>query len=222
VRWPSHPLIQEVIRLGGFPLAAPSANPASQLSPTEAAHVRGSLGGKIPLIVDGGPSHVGIESTVLDLSHQSPRILRPGMIDARALQAALGEEDGGLRMEDGAAPAASGGPLRSPGQLPKHYSPRARLVIWEWRSEADLKSQISNFKFEMKQAHIIAHTRIPLGEGFGRVNVIPLDPEAFARAIYAELHRCDQQGAELIVVEALPPDVAWQAIADRLHRAASL
>jgi L-threonylcarbamoyladenylate synthase len=221
VRWPSHPFIQEVIRLCGFPLAAPSANPASQLSPTQAEHVSNSLGGKIPLIVDGGRSQVGIESTVLDLSQTPPRVLRPGMIHAHSLQAALGEESGSI-VEDGQAPTvASGAPLRSPGQLPKHYSPKARLVILEWRDEADLKSQIANLKSQTERVHIVAHTRVPSGEGFGRVSVIPHDPEAFARAIYAELHFCDEEGAELIVVEALPPEAAWQAISDRLQRAAA-
>jgi len=86
----------------------------------------------------------------------------------------------------------------------------------------NLKSEISNLKWQCDRVHIIAHTRIPSGEGFGRVSVIPHDPEAFARAIYAELHCCDEQGAELIVVEALPPEPAWEAISDRLQRAAVL
>jgi len=221
VRWPSHPFIQEVIRRCDFPLAAPSANPASQLSPTQAEHVRASLGGKIPLIVDGGRAQVGIESTVLDLLQQPPLILRPGMIRTQSLQAALGENEGSIVEHGQPQGGASGGPLRSPGQLPKHYSPKARLVILEWQDEAELKSQISNLKFQTERVHIVAHTRIPSGEGFGRVSVIPHDPEAFARAIYAELHSCDEQGAELIVVEALPPETAWQAISDRLWRAAS-
>src|SRR5207253_1931751 len=83
VRWPSHPFIQEVIRACDFPLAAPSANLASELSPTNATHVLKSLGGKIPIIVDGGQSQVGIESTVLDLTTRPVRILRPGMISSQ-------------------------------------------------------------------------------------------------------------------------------------------
>ena len=87
IRWPSHPFIQAVIRECGFPLAAPSANLSNQISPTNAEHVRAQLGGKIPLIVDGGQSQVGIESTVLDLTVSPPRILRPGMIHAESLAA---------------------------------------------------------------------------------------------------------------------------------------
>jgi len=82
IRWPGHPFIQAVIRECGFPLAAPSANLSNQISPTNAEHVRVQLAGKIPLIVDGGQSQVGIESTVLDLTVSPPHILRPGMIHA--------------------------------------------------------------------------------------------------------------------------------------------
>ena len=91
VRWPSHPFIQAVIRECGFPLAAPSANPSNRVSPTTAEHVRKHLGHQIPLIVDGGPSQVGIESTVLDLTVSPPRLLRPGMIHEQALLAVTGE-----------------------------------------------------------------------------------------------------------------------------------
>jgi L-threonylcarbamoyladenylate synthase len=228
VRWPSHPFIQEVIHACGFPLAVPSANPASAVSPTNAAHVLKSLGGKIPLIIDGGQAQVGIESTVLDLFSRPPRVLRPGMIDAAVLSAVVGMEDAGGRREAGggkpeaAERATAGETLRSPGQLAKHYAPKARLVVWEWRDEADLRSQISNSRFPITKTNIIAHTRIPAGEGYGRVSVMPHDPEAYARAIYAELHCCDDTGAELIVVEALPAEEKWHGIADRLRRAGAV
>src|SRR2546426_4356301 len=91
VRWPSHPFIQAVIRACGFPLAAPSANLSGRISPTTAQHVLKSLGDKIDLIVDGGPSQVGLESTVLDLTIAPPRVLRPGIIDEESLSAVIGE-----------------------------------------------------------------------------------------------------------------------------------
>lgn len=87
VRWPSHPFIQAVIRECGFPIAAPSANLSNQLSPTNAEHVRKSLGDRIPMIIDGGQSQIGIESTVIDLSISPPRVLRPGMIHTESLTA---------------------------------------------------------------------------------------------------------------------------------------
>ncbi|HXP58953.1 MAG TPA: L-threonylcarbamoyladenylate synthase [Dongiaceae bacterium] len=211
VRWPSHPFIQAVIRECGFPVAAPSANPSNRVSPTCAEHVRKYLGDQIPLIVDGGQSQVGIESTVVDLSVSPPRLLRPGMIHEEALLAVTGRL--GLGWPEG------GAVLKSPGQLPKHYAPRARLAIWEWRDERELKARSAACGTRRVRIHVIAHTRIPSGKGFGRVSVIPRDAAGFARAIYAELHRCDEAGAELIVVEALPETQEWAALADRLNRA---
>lgn len=213
VRWPSHPLIQAVIRACGFPLAAPSANPSNRISPTTAEHVRRGLGAKIPLIVDGGQAQVGIESTVLDLSVAPPQLLRPGMIHQEALVAVTGKLAVG--------PTGAAHVLKSPGMLAQHYAPKAPLKIRGWQSNTELRAECRACGVPLEQCHVIAHTRIPSGEGFGRVSVIPHDPEAFARALYAELHRCDELGARLIVVEALPETAAWQAIADRLRRASS-
>jgi L-threonylcarbamoyladenylate synthase len=214
VRWPSHPFIQAVIRECDFPLAAPSANLSNCISPTNSEHVRQQLGGKIPLIVDGGQSQVGIESIVLDLTVSPPRILRPGMIHAESLAAVCGEvQNSKFKIQNSV--------LRSPGLLKKHYSPKAKLLILSWRDDADLKFQIQNSKFKIEDCFVIAHTQIPFGEPFADVSVMPHDAEAFARAIYAELHRCDETDANLIVVEALPDSPEWSGIADRLRRAAA-
>jgi L-threonylcarbamoyladenylate synthase len=216
IRWPSHPFIQAVIRECNFPLAAPSANLSNCVSPTNAEHVRAQLAGKISLIVDGGQSQVGIESTVLDLTVSPPRILRPGMIHAESLAAVCGEiQNPESRIQN---PESA---LRSPGLLKKHYSPKAKLFVLNWRDDADLRFQLSTFNFQPSTIHIIAHTRIPSGENFADVSVMPHDAEAFARAIYAELHRCDAAGAELIVVEAPPDSQEWSGITDRLRRAAA-
>lgn len=219
VRWPSHPLIQAVIRECNFPLAAPSANLSSRISPTNAGHVRNQLGGRVPLIIDGGQSQVGIESTVLDLTPRlraktgPPEILRPGMIHAESLAAVCG------RMTSGEWQVTGNETLRSPGLLQKHYSPKAKLVVLHWRDDADLRRQLVTRHSSLVTCHVIAHTNIPSAENFANVCVIPHDAEAFARAIYAELHRGDEAGAEWIVVEA-PPDLPeWSAIADRLRRA---
>lgn len=216
VRWPRHPFIQAVIRECGFPLAAPSANLSGQISPTNAEHVRKQLGGRIRLIVDGGQAQVGIESTVLDLTVEPPRVLRPGMIHAESLAAVVGE----VRSER-CEVRTSAAPLHSPGLLEKHYAPRARLVVLSWRNEAELTSHLSSFTSPLGNCHVIAHTCIPSGAGFADVSVMPHDAEAFARALYAELHRCDEAGATLIVMEALPDSPEWHALADRLNRAAS-
>jgi L-threonylcarbamoyladenylate synthase len=228
VRWPGHPFIQAVIRECGFPLAAPSANLSGRVSPTNAEHVRKQLGGKISLIVDGGQSQVGIESTVLDLMVSPPQVLRPGMIHAESLAAVIGE----FRSQKPEVNRGHGGTLRSPGRLRRHYSPKARLLVLSWRDDADLNSQLSTLpplarprlqagNAQLLDCHVIVHTHIPSAEHFARVSVIPHDAEAFARAIYAELHRCDAAGAGLIVVETPPDSPEWSGIADRLRRASA-
>jgi L-threonylcarbamoyladenylate synthase len=169
------------------------------------------------LIVDGGQSQVGIESTVLDLTVSPPQILRPGMIHVESLAAVTGE----VRSQKSETGSQSSRVLPSPGLLKKHYAPKARLLILSWGNDADLKSQIANHKLKIGICHVIAHTHIPSVEHFARVSVIPHDAEAFARAIYTELHRCDEAGAGLIVIETPPELPEWSGIADRLRRAAA-
>lgn len=209
IRAPSHPFMQAVIRACGFPLAAPSANLANQLSPTNAGHVRENIGARIPLIVDGGQCQVGIESTVIDVTVSPPHLLRPGMIHEESLLAVTS------RLQTG----ASAGALRSPGMLKKHYAPKARLAVVSWRDDNDLQQKIEAL-VPAGAVFIIAHTTIPAWKQPAQVSLIPHDAEAFARAIYSELHRCDAAGADLIVVEAVPETAEWRGIADRLARAA--
>ena len=211
VRWPSHPFMSAVIAACDFPLAAPSANLSNQLSPTNAEHVRRQLGGRIRLIVDGGQAQVGIESTVVDLSVDPPRLLRPGMIHEAALLAVTGT----------LAAGATAGILRSPGLLKKHYSPRAKLLVLSWRDDADLLGQLSRLKVTPTETCVIAHSTLPGAADFLRVSVVPHDAEAYARALYAALHECDDAGARWIIAEALPDEPAWRPIADRLARAAA-
>jgi L-threonylcarbamoyladenylate synthase len=219
IRWPSHPLMQAVIRKCEFPLAAPSANRANEVSPTSAEHVARSLGDRVSIIVDGGQSQVGIESAVVDVTGTRPRLLRPGMIHEESIVAVAGELAG--------RPDELAGALRSPGMLRKHYAPRARLVILSWSDEADFREKLASTRSTLPkqvaddQIAVIAHTHVPLSAGGLDVSVIPHDAEAFARALYSELHRCDQMGLELIVVEAVPAGAEWRAIDDRLQRAAA-
>lgn len=212
IRWPSHPLMQRIIREAGFPLAAPSANRANEISPTTAQHVYASLSGRIPMVVDGGASHVGIESTVVDLSVRPPRVLRPGIIHEESLSAVAGEirlgpEDSGI--------------LRSPGQLERHYAPKARLKVVAWEDERELRRQLIQWGADPAGVHVLAYQRVPSAEEYGRVCVIPHDPLAYARAMYSEWHRCDELGARWIVVEKVPETAEWRGIADRLQRASA-
>jgi L-threonylcarbamoyladenylate synthase len=215
LRWPSHPFIQAVIRAGGFPLAAPSANPSNQLSPTNARHVQKSLGTRVPLIIDGGQCQVGIESTVVDMTGEIPRVLRPGMISQESIGAIGGTETSREPRET--EPAAV---PRSPGLLEKHYAPRARLFVLGWNNDAELRAQLAAANLSPAECHVIVHTHIPAAAMFAQVSVIPHDAEAYARALYSELHRCDEENARNIIVEAVPAGAEWKGIADRLRRAA--
>ena len=211
VRWPGHPFMQAVIRACRFPLAAPSANLSNHLSPTNAGHVHSQLGDTVPLIVDGGQSSVGIESAVVEITADHLDIHRPGMISPTSIAAAVPD----LPLKTGTAD----GPLKSPGQMPRHYSPTARLRVLQWEDDENLEEQIAHSRTPADRVFVIAHTVIPSGTRFGRVSVIPHDAEAYARALYAELHQCDAEGAELIVVERPPATGPWTAITDRLTRA---
>jgi L-threonylcarbamoyladenylate synthase len=153
------------------------------------------------------------------------------MIHATTLEAVLGPLASGIR--------DSNRESRSPGLMEKHYAPAARLLVLTWQDELDLGRQIETFTGSARSrmtdddraransapsstTFILAHTIIPSSEQLGRVSVIPRDAEAFGRALYAELHRCDEQGARWIVVEAVPETPEWTAIADRLRRAATV
>ena len=213
IRWPSHPFMQEVIRRCGFPLAAPSANLANQVSPTMAAHVLQTFEGNVPLLIDAGPSAVGIESTVVDLSSQPPRILRPGIISSEQIKAVLPN----LEMNSD----ISGEDLKSPGLLKKHYSPRARTLLRSWSSDAELFAIARGTGRNSSTIHVIAYEHIPLTHVFGRVSIIPHDAEAYARALYAELHQSDTLGADIILIEEPPHTPEWEGIRDRLKRASA-
>jgi len=215
LRWPRHPFIQAVIQECGFPLAAPSANPSNRVSPTTAEHVRKSLYGRIPLIVDGGTCPVGIESTVLDLTVTPVQILRPGMIHAAALEAVIKQP-----VEYFGRPGSSAThQLRSPGQLPRHYAPRTPLVVLSWEDDAALLSQLQTYGLSPKQCWIMAHHKVPAAGPWAGITVMPQEPQAYARALYGELHACDEKTPAAIVVEAPPSTRGWEAIADRLRRA---
>jgi len=214
LRWPSHAFFQSVIRECGFPLAAPSANPSDQLSPTTAEHVIAGLGERIPLIVDAGPCAVGIESTVVDVTGDRPRVLRPGIISTGQIAEAAGLPAMGPE-------TAAQGPLRSPGLLSRHYSPKARLEVWSWSGDQELRERVLRQGISPERLFLLAHSRIPQEPIPAQVSFIPEDAEAFARALYGYLHECDDRGAALVVIEALPADPAWDGIRDRLLRASA-
>jgi L-threonylcarbamoyladenylate synthase len=211
VRVPAHPVAQALLRAADLPVAAPSANRSSRLSPTRAEHVLSHLGGRIDLVLDAGPTAGGIESTVLDLTATPPRLLRPGLIGVAELEAVLGPLG-----RPAPAGAAAGGALPAPGMLPRHYAPRTPLECVEagWRERADALCA------EGLRVGLV--TLGPPGQAgdLGLVVVgLPADPAGYAARLYAALHDLDEAGLDHIVV-ALPPDTEdWLAVRDRLRRA---
>jgi L-threonylcarbamoyladenylate synthase len=179
LRMPRHPIALELIRAAGLPLAAPSANKFTELSPTTAGHVRAAFGDAVP-VIDGGPCEVGLESTVVAVDADGRvRLLRPGML---TLPEAL----------TGAAQAHE-----SPGMHHKHYSPRTSRVV-------------------------LVADRASAPEGAVLLE-LPEDPEAYAERLYAKLHELDAAGVLVIaIVNPTDPGPKWDAIRDRLQRAAAV
>ncbi|HVT94498.1 MAG TPA: L-threonylcarbamoyladenylate synthase [Bryobacteraceae bacterium] len=201
VRIPNHPVALALIRAARVPLAAPSANLFTGLSPTEAGHVRTALGDRVAMVLDGGPSKVGLESTVLSLAGPAPVLLRPGMISREAIEAVIGP----VHLA-GADPAGSA-PHSSPGMHPRHYSPRTRLVLLG--------------PGEMEPAGNGVVLRLNDTGARGHNIAMPRDPETYAAALYRTLHTLDAGGWDWIAVEAPPDEPDWAAIRDRLKRAAT-
>jgi L-threonylcarbamoyladenylate synthase len=197
VRVPDHPAARQLIRTAGVPIAAPSANLFGRPSPTTAAHVLADLDGRIDLVLDGGPTTVGVESTVLDLTVDPPTVLRPGGVPLEALRDVLGEV--AIRQ-----PAAQD--PRSPGTALRHYSPRARVDLFD----------------EAPPERLAAHVRA-LEERGERAVVLELDPDPTlaARELYGALRALDAAGPDAIVTSLPPPGGLGTALRDRLRRAAN-
>jgi L-threonylcarbamoyladenylate synthase len=211
VRVPAHPVAQALLRAAGIPLAAPSANRSTELSPTRAEHVLRGLDGRIDVLLDGGPTAGGIESTVLDLTANPPRLLRPGLIGVAELEALLGPLARAL-------PPSSETILPSPGMLPRHYAPRTPLECVETRGEERIASLVR----EGWRVGWVTFADRGGAEWPDVVRrVLPADPAGYAAQIYAVLHELDAAGLDRIVV-TLPPDTGdWLAVRDRLRRGAT-
>jgi L-threonylcarbamoyladenylate synthase len=191
LRMPRHPVALELIAAAGIPVAAPSANRFTQLSPTSAEHVRQAFGLETPFLLDGGPCEVGLESTVIAVSREGLEVLRPGM--AQVPDAAAGA------MEAGEA-------HRSPGQRRKHYSPKTRIVLV---GRGHLPHEGRGAYLWLDYNAVAAARRR-----------MPEDPESYATKLYATLHQLDNEGFDWIAVELPPDQPEWTAIRDRLLRAA--
>lgn len=208
LRVPSHPLAQALLTAFGSGIAAPSANKFGRLSPTSAEDVRNEFGDEIALVLDGGPSEIGIESTIVDLSSDQPRILRPGMVQSESIMVALKELGQEITAKQEETP-------RVPGSLPQHYAPQTPLKVLP---ESELMSELKNLEEEGKDIAVLSFKAAPLfhkqwisAERF---------PEHYAHTLYRNLRKLDSLGADLILVEEPPQESQWEGIRDRLSRAA--
>jgi L-threonylcarbamoyladenylate synthase len=210
-RVPAHPVARALIAASGRPVAAPSANRSGRPSPTRAEHVREDLDGRIELILDGGPTPVGVESTVLDMTTDPPMLLRPGGVTLEELQDCLGNV-GVLRGDDETAAG------RSPGLRYRHYAPRAQVII----IEAGTGEKVVAPWIEAGRP-VALMTQRPLSPGRPGLTVktMPGDLAAYARDLFAVLRELDSTGVEGIFVEAVPREGLGLTIMDRLRRAAS-
>jgi L-threonylcarbamoyladenylate synthase len=221
LRVPNHPLALELLRAVDGPLAAPSANRSTRVSPTTAQHVRDEFPGspEPALILDGGPCTVGIESTVLDLTTTPPTILRPGHVTAGDFEPILGPVRTAAAAADPAQPAAS------PGQQEIHYAPRAAAYRYDAGAARDVFGSVAAapaadavlaidsdaLRGQFPADHPLVRQR--------RIIAMPADPARYASVLYGTLREVDDRGATTIWVEFPPDDPAWGAVRDRLRRA---
>lgn len=217
IRVPAHPVALALLRALACPLAAPSANRFTQVSPTTATHVVQSLGDRVPLVIDGGTCDVGIESTIVDLTTSTPTILRPGFISQTQIEATLQRavhlSSSRIQLNDEHVPGQ-----RAPGGAERHYAPRAD--VWLFDAEQIMEVQLAlKARTAGSVTALLRTTELP-SEIPHRMVRMPADPAGYARALYAALHDADAAGATLVIVEQAPDTDSWRAIRDRLTRAA--
>ena len=224
VRMPSHPVAASLLRECGLPVAAPSANSSGRPSPTRAEDVLEDMNGKIPLILDGGPCDVGVESTVLDLGHGAPVILRPGGVTRKMLESVLGQEV-----------SLAGSILRplkpdekalSPGMRYKHYAPRASVTLVDGEESAVLARLQELYRQETAQGRKTCV--LCFSEHVEQLqSCSPHDigssahPEEVAHRLFSSLRGLDREGMEVVFSEVLPPEEMGLAVMNRLGRAAA-
>ena len=221
LRVPAHPVALALLRAFGKPIAAPSANRFTQVSPTTAEHVVRSLGDRIGCVLDGGPCDVGIESTVIDLAGTVPTILRPGMISRGQIEQVLQRPVDVVSKHVAAADVDIPG-QRAPGMAERHYAPNADVWLFDSAQSDEISAALAATPQNASSAPVVTlllHAVVPV-EASDVVIRMPDDPQRYARALYAALHGADTHGARLVVIERPPDDDVWAAVRDRLARAA--
>jgi L-threonylcarbamoyladenylate synthase len=212
IRMPAHPVALALISAADLPVAAPSANRFTELSPTRAEHVARALGDRVDLIVDGGPTTVGIESTVVDVSGDRAVLLRPGLISADDLEPITGP------LASPPAPLSGSAPRPAPGMTERHYAPRASVHLF---APSDRDSAADLAREAAAASRIVGALLLqPLPAPIEHTVLMPPTPAAYARELYAALHSLDERGCDLILVERVPLTTAWAGVRDRLERGA--
>ncbi len=212
VRIPSHPVALALLRATGLPLAAPSANRSGRPSPTTAAHVVADMDGRIDLILDGGPTDVGLESTVLDVTGPVPMLLRRGVVGSDQLAQILGHPVAVLADDSAAAAVAS------PGLRHRHYAPRA---VVELVAEGSAEQAVAAAVGRGETVGVVVRRPIAASAGV-RVQRLPAALAGYAQALFASLRALDAASVDRIIVETVPAsDGVGAAIMDRLRRAAA-
>ena len=228
VRMPSHPVAQALIRAAGVPIAAPSANRFMHVSPTTAQHAFADLDGRVPLILDGGPCSVGVESTVLDLCADLPTVLRPGGVSLEALRAVLPHVQLATRHNaDKYADVVHTEAQKSPGQLLTHYAPAVPLLLFEGTREEMRSGMLA--EAQRRREHdervgvLVADEDIAsFGESGALVYSLgdAAKPEQVAATLFAGLRALEEAGVQVILCRSFAEHGLGLAIRDRLLRAA--
>ena len=210
VRMPSHPVARALIRAAQTPIAAPSANRSGRPSPTTAAHVLEDMEGRIPLILDGGPCEVGLESTGVDVTGARPRILRPGGVTLEMLEGVVGDVD----VDEGVLhQLQAGSQARSPGMKYKHYAPKGEVTIVTGPRAAQEIARL--YDAADGRAAILAFSQADYGAR--RVYRLKNAPGE----LFAALRQLDEDGMETIYAEDVPTAGVGLAVMNRLMRAAA-
>jgi len=216
LRMPDHPVALRLLRAFGGGIAAPSANRFCRISPTQAAHVEEELGDAVDLILDGGACQVGVESTIVDLSGNRPKLLRPGHITRLEIEAVLQTD---LVIVSPQSEQTNQQEVRAPGMMAVHYAPSTMAML----CPADrLTEIIQELTLREKRIGILAYNHLDQAENrLTRVIRMPEQAEDYAKALYTSLRELDSLQLDMILVEKPPNTGAWQAINDRLHKATS-
>ena len=199
LRVPAHPLTAELLARFGGGIAAPSANRYGHISPTTPQHVRDEFGADTPYLLDGGPAHGGIESTIVSCLEDQPCILRPGLVCAADIAAVTGLPVGGT--------SAAGHQPRTAGQDLSHYAPCTPTRLIDGREHEPLEARVGYLGFG------------PPGRPVAHDLRLPADPAGAARRLYGALRELDAAGLDLILVQPAPAGTEWDGVRDRLQRA---